>query len=227
MSGERGPYRFGPRDTRGLVLGLRPGQAALVAVSLIVAVGALRAAGGPTRLIVIVVDLTVGLSAAFVPVRGRTLGEWVPVATAFLFAGVAGRRRELPARPNAVSRRPSPFSAFSLIEIEAGEGRRFGAVVDRRSGTVTGVLKVSGSAFALLDDPERERDVAGWSSVLSAIATSPLAPVRVQWIERTIPDRRQALRDRVAELFVEESVTDEEDDAVERAKASYAALVTT
>jgi hypothetical protein len=48
----------------------------------------------------------------------------------------------------------------------------------------------------------------------------------VQWIERTVPDRRQALRDRVAELLAhpnEGSVG--EVDASQRAKASYAAFV--
>ena len=222
---EHRPYRFGPRDARGLVLGVRPAQAATVAVALIIAVGALRASAGPGRFAVIVVDLVIGLSAAFVPLRGRTLGEWVPVATGYLAAGASGRRRTPAPGPHVpVGRRPSTFAPFSIVEIEAGAGRRLGAVADRRHGTLTGGLVVSGDAFALFDDGDRDRAVAAWSSVLSALATSPLAPTRVQWIERTVPDRRQALRDRVASLL-DETAVDASDGAAVRARASYAALV--
>jgi hypothetical protein len=224
-SSEHRPYRFGPRDARGLVLGVRPAQAATVAVSLIVAVGGLRATGGPGRFAVIGFDLVIGLSAAFVPVRGRTLGDWVPVATAYLVASASGRRRVPASGPHAPNaRRPSTFAPFSIVEIDAGAGQRIGAVSDRRHGTLTGGLVVSGDAFALFDDADRDRAVAAWSSVLSALATSPLAPVRVQWIERTVPDRRQALRDRVASLL-DETTTAAIDDASVRARASYAALV--
>jgi hypothetical protein len=224
---EQRPYRFGPRDARGLVLGVRPAQAAIVAISLIVAVGALRATEGPGRFVVIAVDLVAGLSSAFVPVRGRTLGDWVPVATTYLAAGASGRRRVPAPGPHAsAARRPSTFAPFSIVEVEVeatGE-RRIGAVVDRRHGTLTGGLVVSGAPFALFDDPERERAVTAWSAVLSAMATSPLAPARVQWIERTVPDRRQALRDRVAALLASAD-TATIDDAGAKSRASYAALV--
>ena len=76
---------------------------------------------------------SLGLAAAFVPVRGRTLGAWVPVATAYLAAGVTGRRREVASSPFVPApRRPSAFVPFDIVAVERGAARPFGAISDRR-----------------------------------------------------------------------------------------------
>jgi hypothetical protein len=226
-SSERRPYRFGPRDARGLLLGVRPGQAGIVVVTAVLAVILLRTAGGSARLLVVGVELVVGTAGALVPVRGRTIDEWAPVALSFAASTVTGRRREATALPHVqMPRRASAFAAFDL-HATGDDAHPIGVISDRRHGTETGLLAVRGQSFALFDDAERDREVAGWASVLSAVGSSSLAPYRVQWIERTVPDRRQALRDRVSALL--ESAVDEGSDtpAAHRARASYAALVET
>src|SRR5580692_6946347 len=70
-------YRFAPRDRRGLVFGVRTGQAAVVAVMLVLVVGELRVLHGSVRALV-AVQLVVGFAVAFLPVRGRPLEQWLP-----------------------------------------------------------------------------------------------------------------------------------------------------
>lgn len=82
------PYRLGRAERRGTVVGFRPGQAAAVALgaaACVLCVGA----GGAAGVAVAVVCLAAGVAVAAVPVRGRGIDEWAPVAAAFL----VGRRR--------------------------------------------------------------------------------------------------------------------------------------
>ncbi len=226
--GERRPYQFGPRDARGVIFGLRPIQVGIAVVTAILALGLVRASGdGRAPLPLVVVDLVVGGTVAFLPIRGRTLGEWTPLLLVHAFGSLSGRRRTVaPGGRVAAPRVPRAFSAFLLTEIRATDGREVGGIVDRRHGTVTGALLVDGSAFALLDDPERDRAVSGWASVLSSVGTGPNAPVRVQWIERTVPDHRSEIRARAsAAVEARRSDSGPVERALDRARASYAALV--
>jgi hypothetical protein len=224
-AGEQRPYRFGPRDQRGLVLGIRPAQAAVVAGALTVAVGLLRTTRGAGTAVGLIVDLVTGGVVAFVPVRGRTTGEWLTTLAGFAAAAMVGHRREVSNPPfSRRERRPSAFAPFSVESAGDGAGRSIGVIVDRRSSSSTAIVAVGGTGFALLDDPERDRVVASWSSVLSALASSPLAPTRVQWIERTVPDRCEALRARVSVALSGAGSENVGVRAVET-KASYAALV--
>jgi hypothetical protein len=81
-------YHFGPRDRRGLLLGVRLGQIAILAtgafLGLVVLLGAHGSAAGLLALL-LVVGLTV--SAAFMPISGRALDEWLPAVLHFLLHG--------------------------------------------------------------------------------------------------------------------------------------------
>src|SRR5918994_808764 len=89
-------YRFGPLEKRGVLMGLRAGQLAVVAAALVVAVATLSAAPRASGL---------GLSAlaavaiAFVPVAGRTLEQWSPLATRWLIRGLRSQRRTVTRQP--------------------------------------------------------------------------------------------------------------------------------
>ena len=74
------PYRLGRAERRGAVLGWRAGQALAVALGASVLVLGLGA-GGAGAVLGVLGCAAAGLVAA-VPVRGRGLDEWVPVAVA-------------------------------------------------------------------------------------------------------------------------------------------------
>lgn len=189
-------YRFGPRDRRGLLAGARAGQVAVVWGALLAALGLLRALGG-TAGVASAAGLTLlALAAVAWPVRGRSVEEWAPLAARYLVALLLGRRRAvIEGRPPArLPRPPGPLAPLAVAEVE-GPGVRgaFGALHDRRSGTWTAVLSLGSSSFALLGEEERAQRVAAWSGVLAAAARSGGPVHRLQWIERTVPDRGEAL----------------------------------
>ncbi len=197
MSADEGHhYRFGPRDRRGLVAGARASQVVVSSASLVGAVALLRAVHGTpggTAAFALVVS---GLAAAFVPVRGRTADEWLPVAVRFAASCVLGRRRTVVAdgSPSPGARPPGPFARLELCELSSpAVGGPFGAVHDGRAATFTAVLSLGADSFALLGEEDRARRVAAWSGVLAAVSGASSSIHRLQWIERTLPDRGEAM----------------------------------
>jgi hypothetical protein len=93
------------------------------------------------------------------------------------------------------------FGDFRVVGVHTGDGRRIGAVLDRASGQLTGVLSMSGESYPLLSEADRARRVAAWSAVLAASANHVGPVVQLKWIERTVPDAAEALRERVADLM--------------------------
>ena len=144
------PYRFGPRDRQGLLLGIRTSQVLIVAGVLVVIVGELRSFRTPLRLPLGFVELVLGLAVAFVPVRGRTLDAWAPVIMRYASAALAGGRREVqsPCGGRDARRRCSPRCASSRWQRSKGASER--SSMTAGAGTLTGVLVAAGDAFALL-----------------------------------------------------------------------------
>jgi hypothetical protein len=76
----------------------------------------------------------------------------------------------------------------------------FGALHDARAGTWTAVLSLGSESFALLGEEDRARKIAAWSGVLAAVSGASSGLHRLQWVERTMPDRGEALRRHVERL---------------------------
>jgi hypothetical protein len=90
-TGPRG-YRFGPRETRGLLLDLRAGQLLLVVPGLVALVAGL--AVGPAGVVLGVLALALTLVAAFVPVAGRTAEQWLPAVAGYGLGRLRGANRQ-------------------------------------------------------------------------------------------------------------------------------------
>ena len=125
----RARFRFGPRDRRGLVAGVRTGQLAVVAASLVCAVGLARGVHGPSAGVAATGAALAGTGAACWPVRGRTLEQWLPVVLRFLAARPARRSAAPPDARRAPSSRRPPQLLFASRG-RRGQGRRRPA--DRR-----------------------------------------------------------------------------------------------
>lgn len=191
--------KFPHRSRRGILLGLTAPQLLVCAVSglLLLAVVLTRGVLGALELIPLW-----ALVAVIVLLRhqGRSLAEWAPIVARYAVRSLRGQLLWL-AHP---SRRPVcegllhlPGSAASLRVVTSPD-RRFGAVHDPRTGTLTAVVKVSARAYALLDPATQQANVAGWGRALAALArTGQVA--RVQVLERTVPDTGDALRRHWAE----------------------------
>jgi len=97
-------YQFGPLEARGLIGGLRMGQAGLVAGALVVGVVLLYLLPtGPNAFAALGVVLTAA-ALAFWPVRGRTLEEWLPVVFALVGRRLRGRQKHQSSVPTAGAR---------------------------------------------------------------------------------------------------------------------------
>lgn len=190
-------YRFGPLERRGVLAGLRVTQLLILGLGGVLIIATVRALP-PTAALgsVLLIGLLVTF-AAFVPIGGRALDEWLPVLSDWTFTGLSGRRRFVSRKAqegHTALLDPQPefppcLKGLTILSHAiVGSDSRIGVVKDIRSGTFTGVLAVRGKSFALLDGPEKARRLASWAGILSGLAREGGVVHRLQWVERTVPD---------------------------------------
>jgi hypothetical protein len=215
MTAQEAPrYRLGPRSTRGLIAGWRGGQIVTVAVSALLALGALRAEQGFGGAMLAFLVAAAGVAVATWPIGGHPIEAWLPTVVRY---GLSSRARHrgsatlrLPPTSGAHARRKGSgktrrasgrgvrregeLGLLTLVPASglAGVGssarsRDFGVLADAARGTYSAVLPVGSSGFALLDDHGRAGAVAAWSGVLAAMAAESRVMKRLQWIARTFP----------------------------------------
>lgn len=179
----RATYRFSPRPTAGLLLGLDATQLGLVGLAAATIVVGMT--HGPIGAVVaILLAVPVG-AAAFVTVGGVRTDRAVILAAKR--ALVATSHRTCPVQPRTLGL-PSPLNRLALLSVDVPDGGRVGVLIDPAEGRYTAALAVHGSSFALVDVDEQERRVAAFGRVLAALARdgSPLS--RLQWMVRTTPE---------------------------------------
>lgn len=185
-------YSFGPLERRGILGPVRAGQAALMAGAALGVVVCLDAAPSAAGVLVAGALLALAAAAAFAPVDGRTLEEWLPAALAFGLR--RGRwRSTLPGSGTRLGRtglregpaEPPPALTGVRIETVSYGGRPIGLLAERSGRRLTSVLACRVAAFSLLDPEAQERRLARWGLVLSGAAGTAIR--RIQWVERTAP----------------------------------------
>ena len=171
---ERLSYRFGPLERRGLLGPLRLGQAVAVGAALALGVALLDRIGGGGGVAAAILLLAVAVILTTVPVTGRTVEQWAPVAGVFLARDAAGWRRfrsKIPTSGSAAAESPKlelphPLTDVRLVSVEH-RGRVLGALSERRGRRLTAVLACRAVSFALLDPEVQERRLAQWGTVLA------------------------------------------------------------
>jgi hypothetical protein len=196
-------YSFGPRETRGVVLGLRAGQLLALSIGVLGAITAIRSGPGIVSLLAgLLIASLMGL-VALMPVGHLTIEQWAPAVAGYLWRGLAGQRRWTSRahlaghRSGAPFRQPLPRSLqgveiMGLGPVLAG-GREMGYLKDRRRAAYAAVLAVRGDSFALLDRAEQDLRVSMWSSVIAGFGLRSSVIRRLQWVDRTLPEDREAL----------------------------------
>jgi hypothetical protein len=206
-------YHFGPRDRRGVLLGIRLGQIAILVTGAIVAMVVLLGAhgsGGGMLALLLVVGLTA--TAAFVPISGRALDEWLPTVLHFLLHGRRTWRSPQPRRgqvlrttPGGKARVLAEQPAFppvlhdcTILAIPVPRGE-LGVAKDARRGTWTAVLQVRGTSFALTDSGEKARRMGAWGAVQASLARRGTPISALQFVVRTLAEDPDALARHLAE----------------------------
>jgi hypothetical protein len=142
----------------------------------------------------IVAALLVGW--AFVPVRGRTLQQWTPIAAGFWLRERSGRRsfRSSPVDGQASAwSLPDALADLEVLPVSVDGGGQIGVIVDRAADRYLAVAQVSGRGFALLDAAAQERRVQSWGSLLAGLCRDGSVISRISWVERTTPDPGNAM----------------------------------
>lgn len=179
--------KFSRLARRGLLLGLDLAQVIVLGFALTTLIGALYTARGEGLLLAAPVC---GLSAVlvWVPVGGRKLIEWLPLAGHWAWRTTAGqtvyRSRVTKPRPAGTLALPGDAAALrQYLDPETGAVM----VHDPHRATLTAVVEVTHPSFVLLDPGEQQRRVTAWGRVLSTVCRSGRI-ARLQVLERTVPD---------------------------------------
>lgn len=173
---------------------MRTGQVLVIAASLAIAVAVLRSVPGFGGVVGFAAICGMASIVALAPVGGKTIQEWVPVGTGYVANSVFDRPHRASARIAAAipGKAPRMFRGLTVETLVDQDGQ-IGIIQDARCATVTAVVELEGSGFALVSEDERDRRVASWSGLLAAMARDARAIHRLQWIERTLPDSADTL----------------------------------
>lgn len=186
------PVQFSRLTKRGVLLGLSVPQLVVLAVGVLTVVAALYAGGG--MLLAWTAPVWVVCAAlAWVPVGGRKLVEWVPIALRWVWRVSGGqllyRRRVIRPRPAGTLALPGDAAALrEWVDPETGAVM----IHDPHAQTLTAIVAVTHPAFVLLDPGEQERRVSAWGRVLATACRSGRI-ARLQVCERTLPDSGSGL----------------------------------
>src|SRR5699024_3973013 len=179
-------------------LGLSASQLACLAIGGITLVGAFYAGGGmllayTAPVWVLAVVLT------WVPIGGRPVVEWIPVASWWLWRTTGGqliyRRRIIAPRP--VGTLALPGDAARLREYRASESGA-GMIHDPHQARLTVVCQATHPACALLAPAEQAPRAASWGRVLATVCRAARSGPR-RAVARPLPDAGTGLAEWGAE----------------------------
>jgi hypothetical protein len=180
-------FRFAPRPTRGLLLGLHLGQLLLIGMGAAAFVVGLS--GGVVGAVLGVLVAAGCVAVAVVPTRSGARVDLLAVAIArHLLRKVAGSSTTtIDVKRHGALQLPPPLHRVELLPVALPDGGEAGVLVDPSAGRYAAILAVSGSSFTLSDADDQGRRVAAWGRALAALSRDRGAVARVQWVARTAP----------------------------------------
>lgn len=194
-------YRFGDSSTPGVLLGLSVRQAVPVIAGVLWLAAALQAPLGALAPVSGLAGLAVGGFVAFGRWRGAPVTEISGPGLRLSARHGAGRKRwtraVLLGTPTGTPRAepvPPTLAGLELLSLPltaAGseDSTTMAVVRDRRCGTLTAVLSVSGNGFPLATQLEQDAMLSRWDSALSTFASDQSPVTRVVWQESLTPTR--------------------------------------
>lgn len=201
--GELQPVKFSRLSKRGILLGLTLPQLLALGIAIGTFVTGLYMGGRWTLYTAAI--WAPALLVAVVPIGGRSIVEWLPVALAWVWRSITGqtRYRRRITRPRPAGTLALPGDAAALRQYVDPET---GAVMvhDPHAQTLTVVREIRHPSFVLLDPAEQERRVQAWGRVLATGCRSGRL-ARIQVLERTIPDSGSGL----AHWWAEQGIHDD------------------
>ncbi|GAA1873880.1 SCO6880 family protein [Myceligenerans crystallogenes] len=180
-----GGVKFSRLPKRGVLLGLTVAQLVALGSGLVPLIAAIYTGG--TAVVAVLPLMMVAAVVALVPVAGRPIVTWLPVASAWVWRTMTGqlefRARTDRPRPAGTLALPGRAAALRLVT-DPVTGAAL--VHDPHAATLTVTVPVTAGGFTLLDGDEQARRAADWGRVLAtACRSGNLAALTVT--ERTLP----------------------------------------
>jgi len=140
---------------------------------------------------------------ACVRVAGRTLDEWMVALVSFHLLKLRGHSRfhsgafAPPGAADPLSPAPMDLpgvlAPVRILEAETGTGGAMAVLHHPHERTWTAVARIDFPGIGLADAARREAQVAGWGRLLAGLCVEGYPIVRVQALQRTVPDHGAAL----------------------------------
>ena len=145
----------------------------------------------------------VGAGLAFLRIGGRTVDEWFAAAVSYWLGAFRGTHKFVSAAfapddaADPVAAKPMDLpgilAPIRILEAELRPGTPIAVVHHRHDRTYTAVARIRVPGIGLVDSARREARVAGWGGLLSGLCTEGNPIVRVQALQRIVPESGAAL----------------------------------
>ncbi|WP_306211043.1 SCO6880 family protein [Actinoplanes sp. RD1] len=182
--------------------GLSGRRFAMLAAAVLLAVWPLVIANMKTGIVAWPLAVIIGV-LAWVRLGGRTVDEWAVAAVSYGWLRVQGQHKFAsaafaPPAKDPVAAKPQDLPGIlapvQILHAEMPGGGPLAIAHHRLDRTYTAVARVRVPGIGLVDTSRREQRVAGWGSLLSGLCTEGAPIVRVQALQRLLPESGAALR---------------------------------
>lgn len=143
---------------------------------------------------------------AFTRLAGRTADEWAASAVSHALVKLLGQNKFAggpfaPPPPESETAETDPpldlpgvLAPLRILSVPAARDRDLAVVHHQLDSTWTAVAKIRCPGIALTDSGRRDQRVAGWGALLAGLCTENSPVIRVQAIQRIVPENGAALR---------------------------------
>jgi hypothetical protein len=143
-------------------------------------------------------------ACAFARVAGRTVDEWLMAFVSFNLLRLRGQHKFAsaafapaakinPTAPTPMDL-PGVLAPLRILEAESGSGGTMAVIHHRHDSTYTAVARIRYPGIGLVDSARREQRVSGWGQLLSGLCSEGNPIIRVQALQRIVPESGAALR---------------------------------
>lgn len=202
MTGKDQAYHGWQHERVNFLFGMTARRTALVALAVLVAVQPIASGRLPDAL----VDWPVAaalLMLAYIRVAGRTADEWMVVAMSFQLLKLRGQNRFHsgafapvtagdPAGPAPLDL-PGVLAPIRILAAESGTGKTMAVLYHPHDRTYTAVGRITSPGIGLADVARREAQVSGWGRLLAGLCAEGQPIIRIQAIQRSLPDSAAGL----------------------------------
>ena len=137
------------------------------------------------------------MAAAFIRVAGRTADEWVAAAVSYQLGALRKQHRFLTGPLAPVGREPGLpgiLAPLTILAVPSSAGRELAVAHHRYDRTYTAVARVEFPGIGLADSGRRDQRVAGWGALIAGLCSEAQPVIRVQALQRIVPESGAALR---------------------------------